>query len=578
MEFTARFAWGNGMKYLAPIIAGLALVACDLAPSATGTDPASQAGHAPAMSDTLPDIPALNIEAHIRFLASNELAGRDTGSEGYQIAANYVAAQMRLLGLEPAGDDGSYFAQVPLQHIRADASYNQFTLDGVVYDQGESVYVQLNPSLAESEITGEVVFVGHGVSAPMHGHDDYAGLDVTGKIVAIIGGIPDGLPSEEAAHHRSATRDNAAAHGAIGVITLSSWDDEQTSAFANGPATSTSTRLTAASGRTNYDQLQVSAYVSTSLGAALFEGAEMSLEDVRAAMDAEEGASYPRFALPHTVTMRQRSISETFSDPNVVGMLRGSDPELAAEVVVLTAHLDHIGVAHAEGGGHGGGCQANDAGDEICNGALDNAAGVAVMLETARTFIQHGTPRRSVLFVALAGEEQGLLGSEHFARNPTVPAASIVANVNLDMPVIAYEFADVLAFGGEHSNLGLIAERAAARLGMPVSPDPIPEENIFVRSDHYSFVRQGIPSIMLATGFSSPDPRWDEGEGFMGFLQTHYHEPSDQLDGELEVLFDQGAKFANINYLIAREIADGDEGIAWNEGDFFGDLFGVARD
>ncbi len=553
------------MKYLAPIIAGLALGACDLEQFGAGREPAT--------ADLLPAIPPVNIEAHIRFLASNELAGRDTGSEGYQIAAHYVAAQMRLLGLEPAGDDGSYFAAVPLQRIRADREYNQLTLDGVTYDQGQSVYVQLNPALAESEVSGELVFIGYGVSAPLHGHDDYADIDVTGKIVVVTNGVPDGLPSEEAAHHASSTRDTAAAHGAIGMISLSEWSDEEAAEFANGPAMVPSIRLTAASGATNHDQLRASALVSTTLAAALFEGAEMSLEEVRAAMEADEGASYPRFALPHTVTIRQRSIFETFSDPNVVGLLRGSDPALAAEVVVLSAHLDHIGVAGGDGGPDSG-CRANEGGDEICNGALDNAAGVAVMLETARTFIAHGTPRRSVLFIALAAEEQGLLGSQHFARNPTVPAGSIIANVNLDMPVIAYDFADVLAFGGEHSNLGPIATRAAARMGIPVSPDPIPEQNVFVRSDHYSFVREGIPAIMLATGFASPDPRWDEGEGLMGFLQTHYHQPSDQLDGELEVLFDQGAKFANINYLIAREIADSDEGVSWNEGDYFGELFG----
>lgn len=307
------------------------------------------------------------------------------------------------------------------------------------------------------------------------------------------------------------------------------------------------------------------------IAAALFEGAEMSLEEVEAAHSAET-PNYPRFDLPHTVTMRQRTISEPFTDPNVVGMIRGSDPDLADEIVVLTAHLDHIGKVDDDMRS-GGACRSSDEEDAICNGAVDNASGVSIMLETARTFLEHGTPRRSVLFVALAAEEKGLLGSEHFARNPTVPAEQIVANVNLDMPVIVYDFADVIAFGAEHSNLGPIARRAADRLGIAVSPDPLPEQSLFVRSDHYNFVRQGVPALFLMTGFSSPDPRWDQGEGFMGFLNTHYHRQTDQLDGELEVLFDQGAKFANINYIIAREIADSDERPAWNEDSFFGNVF-----
>lgn len=360
------------------------------------------------------------------------------------------------------------------------------------------------------------------------------------------------------------------------MIGLTSWSDERLAGIAENYGDRPSTRLTAATGPSGYDDVRVSANVSTELAARLFEGAEMSLEEVRAAMEGEE-ATYPRFDLPHTVTLRQRTLSEPFTDPNVVGMIRGSDPELADEYVVLTAHLDHIG--HVDDDMRAGGaCRSSDDEDAICNGAVDNASGVSIMLETARTFLEEGTPRRSILFVALAAEEKGLLGSEHFARNPTVPADQIVANVNLDMPVIVYDFADVVAFGSNHSNLGPIATRAAARLGIQVSEDPLPEQSLFVRSDHYNFVRQGVPSLFLMTGFSSPDPRWDEGEGFMGFLNTHYHTQTDQLDGELEVLFDQGAKFANINYMIAREIADSDELPAWNEDSFFGNLFGRDAD
>jgi hypothetical protein len=553
------------MKYWVPAIAGLALAACQ------GEN--TEATQAAAFT---PDVSAVNIEAHIRFLASDYLKGRDAGSDGYEIAANYVAAQMRLLGLEPAGDDGSYFADVPMHDVMADAEYNRFSLNGEEYGQGEGVIVWPNPSVLEAEITGELVFVGHGVSAANRGHDDYADVDVDGKIVVVLGGVPDGVfdgISEERAHHNSSTtkRNVAAEHGAIGMITLTDWSAEQARNFAENYGSRRSVRLTAATGPSSYDDIRVSASAGADLAARMFEGAEMSLEEVRAAMSAEEPV-YPRFDLPHTVTMRQRTVSEPFSDPNVVGMIRGSDPELADEIVVLTAHLDHIGYA-GDGMRSGGSCRTSDEDDPICNGAVDNASGVSVMLETARTFLAEGTPRRSVLFVALAAEEKGLLGSEHFARNPTVPAEQIVANVNLDMPVIVYNFADVIAFGANHSNLGPIATRAAERLDIAVSPDPLPEQSLFVRSDHYNFVREGVPALFLMTGFSSPDPRWDEGEGFMGFLNTHYHRPTDQLDGELEVLFEQGAKFANINYIIAREIADSDERPDWNEDSFFGNLF-----
>lgn len=556
------------MKYLAPTLAGLALAACDtIAITADGADTTTEA--------FTPDVQAANIEAHIRFLASDYMAGRDAGSDGYEIAANYVASQMRVLGVEPAGEDGSYFADVPMHEVVADADYNSLTLNGETFEQGNLVYVSTNPSVLEAEVTGELVFVGYGVSAANRGHDDYADVDVDGKIVVVMGGVPEGLPSEERAHHNSGTtkRNVAAANGAIGMISLVNWTDEQVTGFTNGFAARPSVRLTAATGPSGYDQVQVSANVGNTLGARLFEGAEMSLEDVQAAMADEENPTFPRFDLPGEVTMRQRTISEPFSDPNVVGIIEGSDPVLREEVVVLTAHLDHIGQITENMRG-GGACRSSDDDDTICNGAVDNASGISIMLETARTFLQEGAPRRSILMVALAAEEKGLLGSEHFARNPTIDADRMVANVNLDMPVIVYDFADVVAFGSDHSNLGPIATRAAASLDIAVSPDPLPEQSLFVRSDHYNFVRIGVPSLFLMTGFSSPDPRWDEGEGFMGFLNTYYHRGSDQLDGELEVLFEQGAKFANINYIIAREIADSDERPAWNEDSFFGNMYG----
>lgn len=562
------------MKYLVPAVASLVLAACNgNVPQTDGVQSAE-----PQAAAFEPDISSGNIEAHIRFLASDYMEGRDAGSRGYEIAANYVASQMRLLGLEPAGENGSYFADVPMQDITADRDFNRMELGGAVFGQGDGLVIGANPSVPEARVTGELIFVGHGVSAPNRGHDDYAGLDVEGRIVVLMPGVPDGLPSEERAHHNSeiTKRDLAARHGAVGMLVLGGWSDEQLAGFAERSATRSTVRLTPATGPSGYDSIQVSAALGGRLSARLFEGAEMSLEEVRAAMGAEE-PDYPRFALPHTVTLQQRTHSVPFSDPNVVGMIRGSDPELAEEVVVLTAHLDHIGLVGDEMRA-GGACRSTDGEDEICNGAVDNASGIAVMLETARTFQAHGTPRRSVLFVALAAEEKGLLGSEHFARNPTVAAERIVANVNLDMPVIVYEFSDVIAFGAEHSNLGPIAARASQRHGVAVSPDPIPEQSLFVRSDHYNFVRQGIPSLFLMTGFSSPDPRWDEGEGFMGFLRTEYHTSADQLDGDLDVLFDQGAKFANINYVIAREIADADERPAWNEDSFFGNLYGRSGD
>jgi Zn-dependent M28 family amino/carboxypeptidase len=244
-----------------------------------------------------------------------------------------------------------------------------------------------------------------------------------------------------------------------------------------------------------------------------------------------------------------------YEAPNVIGILPGSDPVLKNEYVVLSAHLDHVGTDPKRDG------------DKIFNGAMDNASGVATMLETARAFAESKQRlKRSILFVALAGEEMGLLGSSHLARNPVVGSGKVVADINLDMPILLYDFQDVIAFGGEHSTMGEITARAGASMGVSVTPDPMPEEQFFERSDHYSFVKMGVPSIFLMTGFKNGGEK-----AFRTFLAKNYHQPSDQID--LPFNWEAGAKFARLNYLIAREIADAAEPPRWYAGDAFGERY-----
>jgi Zn-dependent M28 family amino/carboxypeptidase len=232
---------------------------------------------------------------------------------------------------------------------------------------------------------------------------------------------------------------------------------------------------------------------------------------------------------------------------------------LRDEYVVLVAHLDHDGIG------------AEVDGDRIYNGALDNAGGIATMLEAARA-LTSDPPRRSVLFLAVSAEEKGLLGSEYFAHYPTVPMQNIVAAVNLDMPVLLYDFTDVIAFGAQHSSLQQVLEAALARVGLTLTPDPIPDQALFTRSDHYNFVQQGVPSIFLMTGWNTAAGPGEGGKVFLEFLTTHYHRPSDDVERPID--YAAGAKFAHVNYLIAREIANADARPRWNDGDFFGGLFG----
>lgn len=561
----------------AALAAVLGVAACGDATVDVSTSNSDDASHADIVADNgsvdLPNISPDAIEAHIRFLSTDLMGGRDAGSQQYMLAAHYVATQMRLIGLEPAGDDDGYFAMVPFQRMSSNPDSTRFVVGDTEYTHGNDIFVSPNPIIDDADVTAELVFVGYGLSLPHHDYDDYEGVDVNGRIVVVLGGAPEGvMPTDERSHQLrgSTKRDYAAQHGAIGMITISGANSAQFSGFASRGVGHANVAIGPEGAERNYEQLQVNATVSSDVAAALFADAPMSLEDATAAL-----ADGPQsFALNQSATIAVHTDRELYEEPNVVGMLEGTDPDVSGEYVVLTAHLDHIGTFE-EGTLVNSGCNASTPEDRICNGAVDNASGVSIMLETARTFVELGAPRRSVVFVALAAEEKGLLGSEYFAEHPTVPQADIVANVNLDMPVIVYEFSDVIAFGAERSELGPIATRAASQLDVTISEDPIPQQNLFIRSDHYNFVRQGIPSLFLMTGFSSPDPRWDQGEGFMGFLNTHYHRVSDSVD--LELLYDQAAKFADINFVIAREIANAEERPEWNEGDFFGEYFGADR-
>jgi Zn-dependent M28 family amino/carboxypeptidase len=296
------------------------------------------------------------------------------------------------------------------------------------------------------------------------------------------------------------------------------------------------------------------AYLSDTAAAALFAGAPRSFADVRAEVD--RGADPKGFALAAQLRVERQTKWTTIRSPEVIGMLPGTDPKLKDQYVILMGHLDHLGMRPAKAGEDG-----------IYNGALDNAAGVATMLEAARAFATSADkPRRSILFIANTGEEKGLLGASYFASNPTVPVGRIAAAVDLDMPLLLYRFTDVIAFGADHSTVGEAVRKAAGEMGVGLSPDPMPEENIFVRSDHYEFVKEGVPAIMLATG-------WANGgaQKWKAFLSGAYHHPNDDLSQPID--WDSGARFARLNYLIARELADSPRRPLWYKGDYFGDAF-----
>jgi len=518
---------------------------------------------------------AERIKAHVAFLADDTLKGRDTGSEGYQIAANYVKSNFKQLGLLPQGDHDTYEQIVTFRKAFLEEGSAKMSIEnvsGTTELTFKDDFLMSGSSLdTESMITAETVFVGYGVISEEFGYNDYKDLDVKGKIVVVLTGRPHDLPSEEGAHIGSGREkiSHAAERGAVGFITIHTPKRDKVRTFEKSAKYAGKPRLSWVNkdGKPfgKYPEIKGGAYVHNERAAPLFEGAEKSLTEIFESDSKNE--EIKGFTLNAKVTLANKSRHEEIKSPNVVATLEGSDPVLKNEYVVFSAHLDHIGVDK-----HDSDHEEGEAVDKINNGALDNASGVSILLETARLLASMPErPKRSVLFVVVTGEEKGLLGSSYFANNPTVPVMQMVANVNLDMPLILYPFADVIAFGSTHSTLGGIVERASAKINISLSPDPMPEQALFTRSDHYSFVQAGIPSVFLMTGFKSKDPEIDGGKMFGDFLKNHYHQHSDQID--LPIRWDAAASFAEVNMMIGVEIANGDKRPEWNKGDFFGQTF-----
>lgn len=527
----------------------------------------------PSSVAALPKASAKAIEAHMTFLGDDSLEGRDTGSRGHQIASNYIATQLAALGLDPAGEQG-YFQSVPLRKAMLVQSSAKMSLtkNGKTTDFDYPKQFFTGPSTlhAKADVTAPLVFVGYGLVSKEFNLDDYANLDVKGKIVVMLSGRPKSLPSEEAAHIQSLKAENAAERGAVGILTLHTPSEEKVRPYANSLMFLTSPRMRwlhkDGKAEGEFESLLGGAYLHPDAAKNLFEGASRSLDDIFADLAAEKVPT--GFALEGSINLKRESTMEDISSPNVVAVLPGSDPVLKDEYVVVTAHSDHIGFS-------------NDvrSKDKINNGLMDNAAGVGIMLETARLFTQKAErPKRSILFLAVTGEEKGLLGADYFAHNPTRPIDKLVANVNIDMPVLLYPFADIVAFGANHSSLGATVDTAAAAVGITQSPDPMPEQAIFTRSDHYTLVQQGVPSVFLMTGFTSKDPKQKGGEVWGKFFAKHYHKPTDDIAGLTAdfgaIRYDAGAVFADINFGITTEVANNPQRPVWLKDSFFGKIFG----
>jgi Peptidase family M28/PA domain len=514
--------------------------------------------------ELLQRITVAGLRAHMAFLADDLMEGRGTGTRGYQLAANYVRAQFEQIGLKPAGGKNSYFQNVRFRKIELLRDKSSFSLqhNGSIRTLTiDKDYVMPGDPVSEDTTAeGQVVFAGYGVSAPEFKYDDYAGIDVHGKIVAVLSGAPSRMPSAPGAHFSDTDQKlrMAAEHGAIGVLSI--WGgklEERTPfseyiRFSKGP----DMRWLDEKGAPNDAQPKLRGYakISSSTAALLFEGARESWKE---ALQAAENNQPQAFPLAATVSLHVVSRYSQVESPNVAAILPGSDPQLKNEYVVFTAHLDHLGIGDPVKG------------DTIYNGAGDNASGTAALIEMARAFSeQHKATRRSLLFISVAGEEEGLLGSDYYAHYPTVPMSQIVADINMDEVSFLYDFKDIVPLGGEHSSLGAMADDVAKHMGLTVSPDPMPEEVYFVRSDQYSFILKGVPSLYIEEGLQTVNPNLDGKKMQLDWEAQRYHQPSDDMNQPFD--FNATVKCTRVDLAVGYEVAQQTERPHWNTGDFFG--------
>jgi peptidase M28-like protein len=503
------------------------------------------------------------IRADMRFLADDLLEGRGTGSHGYQLAALYIRTQFEQMGLKPAGDNGTYLQSVRLRKIELvrDQSSMKLNYGGSekTLTMDRDFLMRGDPVSTNTTAQAPLVFVGYGVTAPDFQYDDYVGADVRGKIVVAFYGAPPRLPTAPGAHYSSSDIKlaNAAAHGAIGFLAIWGGKQEQRTPFANMTHffRQASMRWLDATGNPNNAQPRIKGYawVSTAAIAPVFESAGHPWKDVQAAALDSKPQS---FDLSASASIHIVSRHSEVQSSNIAAILPGSDPQLKNEYVVYTAHADHLGIGDPVNG------------DNIYNGAADNASGTAALLEIARAFSSMPTaPKRSLLFLVVTGEEEGLLGSDFYARNPTVPMSSIVANVNMDEISLLYDFRDIVPLGAEHSSLNSVIEDVAQHMGLEISPDPTPEEVSFVRSDQYSFVKQGVPAIYVGEGQKSVDLKINGAKLADTWEASRYHMPGDDMNQPLD--FNAAAKCTRINLAIGYEVAQAKDRPHWKEGDFF---------
>ena len=492
--------------------------------------------------------------SHIKVLADDSLEGRETGSPGFEKAAAYMIEQFRAAGLQPAGTNG-YRQPVDFHVLRIDEPHSSLELvhNGAAQHVafGDEAILSTS-SRTDAPIEAGTVFVGYGLSVPELHYDDLAWQNVKGKIVVYVTGGPSDMPGPVKAHFQSAEqrRQGFINAGAIGAVAIPNPKSAEVPWSRTAASRFQPTMQLADPGPGVSHPLDLGVFFNPEHAEVLFAGSGHTLQEVLAAINGDQPV--PHFPLAVTVRARVAVTRSEVHSENIVGVLPGTDPTRKAEFVIVSAHLDHLGIGEPVNG------------DRIYNGAMDDASGDASLIEIARAMHAAGVhPKRSIVFLSVTGEEKGLLGSQYFAGHPTV-AGPIVADINMDMylPLFPLKYLEVQGLG--ESTLGDDIRAVAAQAGVEVQADKEPEHNRFIRSDQYSFIKKGVPALAFKFGYIPGQP---EEKIFKGWYAERYHGPSDDVSQPVDR--SAAAQFNAILDALVLRVADADRRPEWEPNSFF---------
>lgn len=504
------------------------------------------------------------LRAHVKFLSDDLLECRGPGSRGGMLAAKYIAAQFESSGLEPASSDRTYFQQVQMIGTRPEPANKMVVRSSggeAEFKFGDDFVAGTDAVQTEIPLNADIVFAGYGISAPENNWDDFKGMDLRGKILMVMVNDPPATASEPNLFGGKALTyygrwtykyEEAARRGAAGVLLIHT--DESAGYGWNVVRNSWGSERFGLLPDANTPVLKLKSWISEAVARKIAQLGGQNLDQLRQQADSR---GFRPVALNAKLDMTFRTQVQRLSSPNVVGIYRGIDPTLKNEYVIYSGHWDHLGM------------RPDQPGDNIYNGAVDNATGISGMLAIVRAFSALNVkPRRSILFVATTAEEQGLLGAEYYVRNPLVPLAQTVANINIDSMNVLGTTTDITPMGAERSTIGKLVEDLAKESNLTISPDAHPEQGYFYRSDHFPFAKAGVPAVNWEPGskFVGHADKWAE-EQLQDYREHRYHQPADEYSPNWD--FSGMVQQARLAFILGLRLSNAAETPQWKKGDEF---------